>query len=137
MLNICLKKRNYKIKIVGTAVIFNEKNEVLIGQRPEGKDLALLWEFPGGKLEEGESIEECIKREIKEELDVEIKVEEFLLEVNKGKFSLQVYKGKIVDLENLKANVHSNLKWVLVKDLRKYQYPSADVDIIDYLEANF
>ena len=125
------------MKIVGTAVIFNEKNEVLIGQRPEGKDLALLWEFPGGKLEEGESIEECIKREIKEELDVEIKVEEFLLEVNKGKFSLQVYKGKIVDLENLKANVHSNLKWVLVKDLRKYQYPSADVDIIDYLEANF
>lgn len=125
------------MKIVGTAVIFNEKNEVLIGQRPEGKDLALLWEFPGGKLEEGESIEECIKREIKEELDVEIKVEEFLLEVNKGKFSLQVYKGKIVDLENLKANVHSNLKWVLIKDLRKYQYPSADVDIIDYLEANF
>ena len=125
------------MKIVGTAVIFNEKNEVLIGQRPEGKDLALLWEFPGGKLEEGESIEECIKREIKEELDVEIKVEEFLLEVNKGKFSLQVYKGKIVDLENLKANVHSNLRWVLIKDLRKYQYPSADVDIIDYLEANF
>ena len=125
------------MKIVGTAVIFNEKNEVLIGQRPEGKDLALLWEFPGGKLEEGENIEECIKREIKEELDVEIKVEEFLLEVNKGKFSLQVYKGKIVDLENLKANVHSNLKWVLIKDLRKYQYPSADVDIIDYLEANF
>ena len=125
------------MKIVGPAVIFNEKNEVLIGQRPEGKDLALLWEFPGGKLEEGESIEECIKREIKEELDVEIKVEEFLLEVNKGKFSLQVYKGKIVDLENLKANVHSNLKWVLIKDLRKYQYPSADVDIIDYLEANF
>ncbi len=125
------------MKIVGTAVIFNEKNEVLIGQRPEGKDLALLWEFPGGKLEEDESIEECIKREIKEELDVEIKVEEFLLEVNKGKFSLQVYKGKIVDLENLKANVHSNLKWVLIKDLRKYQYPSADVDIIDYLEANF
>ena len=125
------------MKIVGTAVIFNEKNEILIGQRPEGKDLALLWEFPGGKLEEGESIEECIKREIKEELDVEIKVEEFLLEVNKGKFSLQVYKGKIVDLENLKANVHSNLKWVLIKDLRKYQYPSADVDIIDYLEANF
>lgn len=125
------------MKIVGTAVIFNEKNEVLIGQRPEGKDLALLWEFPGGKLEENESIEECIKREIKEELDVEIKVEEFLLEVNKGKFSLQVYKGKIVDLENLKANVHSNLKWVLIKDLRKYQYPRADVDIIDYLEANF
>ena len=95
------------------------------------------WIGIGGHFEENESPEECIKREIKEELDVEIKVEEFLLEVNKGKFSLQVYKGKIVDLENLKANVHSNLKWVLIKDLRKYQYPSADVDIIDYLEANF
>ena len=61
------------MKIVGTAIIFNEKNEILIGQRPEGKDLAGLWEFPGGKQEDNETIKECIIREIREELMAKVK----------------------------------------------------------------
>lgn len=129
------------MKFVGTAIIFNEKNEILIGQRPEGKDLAGLWEFPGGKREDGESIEECIVREIREELDVGLVVGEHLLDVKKeyqhGCFVLSVYKAKIIDVENLKANVHQDLKWVKVEDLRKYEYPVADMDIIEYLEENF
>ena len=56
------------MKIVGTAIIVNEKGEILVGKRPEGKALAGLWEFPGGKQEEGETIEQCIKREIYEEI---------------------------------------------------------------------
>ena len=54
------------MKIVGTAIIVNENGEILIGQRPLGKDLAGLWEFPGGKQEQGETIKECIIREIKD-----------------------------------------------------------------------
>lgn len=125
------------MKIVGTAVIFNERKEVLIGQRPEGKDLALLWEFPGGKLEEGETVEECIRREIKEELDVEIEVGRFLQDVEGGKFVLKVYEAKILDLENLKANVHRDLKWVKIDELENYQFPKADVEIVEYLSLNF
>lgn len=126
------------MKIVGTAIIFNENNEILIGQRPEGKDLAGLWEFPGGKKEENETIEECIVREIREELDVKVRVKEHLLDVKKeyqhGCFSLCVYEAEIEDVENMKANVHQDLKWVKIKDLRNYQYPVADIDIIEYLE---
>lgn len=129
------------MKIVGTAIIVNDKNEILIGQRPVGKDLAGLWEFPGGKQEDGETIEECIVREIKEELDVWCVVEDFLLDVLKnykhGEFKLSVYRAKIKDLENLKPLVHQDLKWVRIDELNDYEFPPADVDIIDFILKNF
>jgi 8-oxo-dGTP diphosphatase len=129
------------MKIVGTAIIVDEKKRILIGQRPEGKDLAGLWEFPGGKLEEGETIEECIRRELWEELNIKADVHEFLLSVSKtythGEFKLMVYRVTLEDVENLKAQVHQDLKWVAVDELKNYQFPPADVDIIAYLEQNF
>jgi mutator protein MutT len=129
------------MKIVGTAIIVNERNEILIGQRPEGKALPGLWEFPGGKQEEGETIQQCIVREIKEELDVCCEVGEFLMEVAKeyehGDFKLLVYKAKIVDEENMKALVHQDLKWVSAKDMGLYEFPPADVEIIEFLQNKF
>ena len=129
------------MKIVGTAIIMDENGQILIGQRPEGKDLAGLWEFPGGKQEAGETIEECIVREIKEELDVCCVVGNYLMTVSKvyphGEFKLMVYLAKIKDVENLKALVHQQLRWVSAKELKSYEFPPADVDIIAYLEKNF
>jgi 8-oxo-dGTP diphosphatase len=129
------------MKIVGTAIIVNDKNEILIGQRPQGKDLAGLWEFPGGKQENGETIEECIVRELKEELNVDTVVKEFLLDVVKdykhGEFKLSVYRVEIKDIENLKALVHQDLKWVRVDELNNFEFPVADVDIIDFILKYF
>ncbi len=126
------------MKIVGTAIITDNQGKILIGQRPEGKDLAGLWEFPGGKQEQGETIEQCIVREIREELDVECHVGKFLLSVTKsyphGEFKLMVYQAKIVDPQNLKPLVHQNLKWVTPNELSLFQFPPADVDIIDFLQ---
>lgn len=56
-----------------TAAIIQKNNSILICQRPEGKNYASLWEFPGGKVEPGESLETCLKRELREELDIEVK----------------------------------------------------------------
>lgn len=129
------------MKIVGTAIIVDEKGKILIGQRPEGKALPGLWEFPGGKLEEGETIEQCIIREIYEELNVKCVVGDFLLTVSKGyehgDFQLMVYLAKIVDAENLKANVHQKLLWVTPKEMDNYEFPPADVEIISYLQKKF
>lgn len=129
------------MKIVGTAIITDNDGRILIGQRPEGKDLAGLWEFPGGKQEIGETIQQCIVREIKEELCVNCEVKEFLLDVTKeyahGEFKLMVYKAKITDIENLKAMVHQDLRWVMVDELKDYEFPPADVEIIEYLVNNF
>lgn len=129
------------MKIVGTAVLVNSEGKILIGQRPEGKALAGLWEFPGGKQEEGETVEQCIIREIKEELGVCCKVGDFLLSVSReyahGMFKLMVYKAEILDEENLKANVHQALRWVSPAELSHYELPPADDEIIAYLQKNF
>lgn len=129
------------MKIVGTAIITDEKGRILIGQRPEGKALAGLWEFPGGKQEEGETVEECIVREIREELDVCCVVGNYVMSVSKvyphGEFKLMVYLAKITDVENLQARVHQDLRWVSAAELKNYEFPPADVDIIAYLQENF
>ncbi len=126
------------MKIVGTAIITDSDGKILIGQRPEGKDLAGLWEFPGGKQENGETIEQCIVREIKEELDVDCYVGDFLLSVTKnyshGEFKLMVYRAKILNPQNLQALVHQKLLWVTPDELSSYQFPPADVDIINFLQ---
>lgn len=129
------------MKIVGTAIITDEQNRILIGKRPEGKALAGLWEFPGGKQELGETIEQCLIREIKEELDVCCVVGDFLLTVSRkyehGDFKLMVYRAKISDIENLKAMVHQELRWVSIADLINYDFPPADDEIIEYIQHNF
>ena len=129
------------MKIVGTAIIVDKNKKILIGQRPEGKALPGLWEFPGGKLEDGETVEQCIIREIKEELNVCCKVGRFLLSVSKeyehGDFKLMVYEATIQDMEHLKANVHQALCWVTPEDMKNYEFPPADVEIIEYLMRNF
>lgn len=129
------------MKIVGTAIITDDEGRILIGKRPEGKELAGLWEFPGGKQEFGETVEQCIVREIKEELDVTCEVGDFLLSVSReyahGTFKLMVYQAKAKDLENLKALVHQELKWIRVDELGAYDFPPADDEIIAYLQEKF
>ncbi|MDF5722206.1 MAG: 8-oxo-dGTP diphosphatase MutT [Rhizonema sp. PD37] len=69
-------------KIIGVAVIWNEKGEILIDRRLPTGVMGGLWEFPGGKIELGETVEECIKREIKEELGIEIEVGAHLITID-------------------------------------------------------
>ncbi len=129
------------MKIVGTAIIVNEKGEILVGKRPQGKALAGMWEFPGGKQEGSETVEQCIMREIYEELNVHCTVEEFLLAVSKsyehGDFKLMVYRTNINDLENLEANVHEELRWLKPQEMIAEEFPPADVEIIKYLKTHF
>ena len=59
---------------VAAAVIVNKDGKILVTQRSKNDNLSLKWEFPGGKIEDGETAEECLKREIMEELNLEIEV---------------------------------------------------------------
>ena len=69
-------------KIIGVAVIWNDKEEILIDRRRSGGIMGGLWEFPGGKVEPSETVEDCIKREIYEELGIEIEVGKHLITID-------------------------------------------------------
>lgn len=125
------------IKEVGTGIIVRN-GKVFIGQRPEGKPLAGLWEFPGGKLEEGETIEQCLKRELKEELSVDSEVGDFIMDTVYQSpdvaFHLNVFFVHIADDAEIKLNVHQSGLWVTAGEMENYNFPPADVAIIKKLK---
>ena len=127
------------VKEVGTGIIVRN-GKIFIGQRPEGKPLAGLWEFPGGKLEVGETIEQCLKRELKEELDVEAEIGEHIVDIDyrypelNAEFDLKVFFVHIPDDAVIKLNVHQNSAWVTPEELKNYDFPRADVEIIKKLQ---
>jgi 8-oxo-dGTP diphosphatase len=124
------------LEINVAAAIFHQDDQYLICQRAHDDSLPLLWEFPGGKLEDGETLEECIIRECKEELDVDIKV---LGEFGKTSYShagnelvFTFFMTEIVG-GKLAVNVHEQIKWVSVEELKDYIFCPADVEIVDKL----
>lgn len=96
---------------VTAAVLQNEEEQVLLCQRPAGKNCALLWEFPGGKIEAGETPQQCLKREILEELAITIQVQSKITAVTQGTVEVHFYKAKWVS-GNLIAKEHAALQWI-------------------------
>ncbi len=119
--------RNRPLFVVSLA-LFDATGKVLLCRRPEGKHLAGLWEFPGGKVEDGETPSSALVREIKEELSLQIK-EELLLpvsfvcldEILMLLYSCKEWEGEIIPLENQQT------MWVNSKDFKKFPMPPADV----------
>jgi len=110
---------------------------VLIAQRAENQNLAGKWEFPGGKIEYGERPEECLKREISEELGISIEVDEFFGEsiyrYDIGEIKLLAYKARWIG-GNCKLTVHSQIKWVKPWELESYDFAPADVPFVKKLK---
>lgn len=124
--------------IVTCAVIRNEENEVLIVQRGESSDHPYKWEFPGGKLSAGETEVECIIREIREELSMEIVIFGRLPEVEHdyGKKQIRLIPFICDTLDELPLlSEHIAFKWVEPKDLLSFDYSEADVFVaLNYME---
>jgi 8-oxo-dGTP diphosphatase len=115
------------------AAIIYKDNKILIAQRQGGDHHEYKWEFPGGKINEGESPEECIIREIKEELGVEIFVKN-LFDVIHQKYDnrniiLIVYECIILSGDP-RANECNDFKWVDVKDMKAFDFAEADMKIV-------
>ena len=127
---------NLPHKRIGVAVIVNEDNQVLIDKRLPTGLMANLWEFPGGKIEAGETEIDCIRREIKEELDIYIEVNRHLININHtySEFSLtlsvylaQIIAGKPQPLEC------AEIRWVKGDELSQFEFPDANQAIITLL----
>lgn len=124
-------------KIIGVAVIWNDKQQILIDRRlPEGV-MGGLWEFPGGKVEAGESIEECIQREIQEELGIEIAVGEHLITIDHTythlRVTLTVHHCRLIagTPQPLECD---EISWVDLDELENFDFPAANSQIIAALK---
>lgn len=117
-----------------TAAIIKDNDKYLICQRGVEDECNLLWEFPGGKLEEGESLEECIIREIKEELDLEIEVQDIftrsIYHFGHKEIHFTVYNATII-AGHMKLNVHNDARWVTIHELDLYEFMPADIEFVD------
>ena len=108
---------------------------ILIGQRKHGKSLEYKWEFPGGKLEEGETLEECLKRELKEEMNLDIYVRDYFMDSSDdydfGTIVLHAYWATCKSQDIPVILEHEQYKWVEPKDLPLYDFAPADKPIIE------
>lgn len=124
-------------KIIGVAVIWNDKKQILIDRRrPEGA-MGGLWEFPGGKIEPGETIEECIKREIDEELAIDIEINEHLITIDHTytnlRVTLTVYECR--HLQGVPQALECDeIRWVNLEQLEQFDFPAANFQIITALK---
>ncbi|MBM6918662.1 (deoxy)nucleoside triphosphate pyrophosphohydrolase [Intestinimonas butyriciproducens] len=118
------------------AALIWEGDRFLIGQRPEHKARGLLWEFVGGKTEPGESKEQALIRECREELDVEIQVGDVFLEVTHEYTDLTVhltlFHASIVRGIPQKLE-HQDLRWITPAEITNYPFCPADQVILDKL----
>ena len=99
-----------------SAAIIKNGDKVLLCQRPKGKRHELLWEFPGGKIESNETEEDCIIREIQEELDVTLGNLKKLTTIQADNISITYFEATIIS-GKLKKIEHNDLKWVNKKEI--------------------
>lgn len=119
------------------AGIIRRGDRILICQRPEGKSLAGKWEFPGGKLEARETPEECLARELREELGFEARVEGIVdarAEYEAGDFLILYYNVAVVSGEPSPLE-HAQIKYVPPCELAEYDFPGTDAAVAKKLSA--
>ena len=120
-----------------TAAIIIENNKVLLTRRAPGEKHAGWWEFPGGKVEPGEPPENCLRRELREELEIDAAIGKKLIEnihrYDTGAIRLMAYHATILSGTPC-LHVHDEYQWVDVSDLNQYQLLPADVPIAEYLQ---
>ena len=118
------------------AAIIKKDNHFLIVKRNRKKHMGLKWEFPGGKVEKNETFEEALLREIKEELNIKI--------VLQDKIAEEKYKDEKIDIVlhyflctqedgTIELNEHEDLAWVEKKDFDKYNFAEGDGNILALL----
>lgn len=117
-----------------TAAVLIKEGKCLIAKRRTGDALEQLWEFPGGKVEEGETPQECLQREIREELQIEVTVRDFLTEsiydYGRGVIRLMAYTVTWQS-GSLRPTVHDGLAWVDGNAITAYPFAPADIPIAE------
>ncbi len=120
---------------VAAGLVFKQ-GRLLITQRNESDHLGGMWEFPGGKVELGETFEQCLFRELREELGIDVEVGELVESISheypERKVLIKFFRCNIIMGEPKPLDCQ-NLKWVEVDELENYEFPHADAQLIERL----
>ena len=128
-----------KVDVVGAAIYDSTIRKYLVTMRDKNRNQGGLWEFPGGKIEKGESNEEALKREIYEELKISISVHKLLVdytyEYPETVVRLITYLCTIEDGKP-ELTEHENMKWVTVEEMKLLEFAPADIPTVEILSKN-
>jgi len=117
-----------------TAAILEEGNKIMIARRVQGKHLAGFWEFPGGKIEQDETPEICLIRELKEEFEIDVTIGNYIGEsifeypektIRLKAFTCEIINGK------MKLNDHDKIEWIKLEEIANYNLAPADLPLIE------
>jgi 8-oxo-dGTP diphosphatase len=124
---------------VVTAALIREAENILIAQRGRGKRFGWRWEFPGGKVDRGETPEACLRREIEEELNLQVLVGEQFCTVQYHypdfHVELMAFWCRIVG-GSLQLREHEQVQWVSVAEMSEYDFVEADLRVIALLDRH-
>ena len=119
------------------AALIWKNNKFMICQRPAHKTRGLLWEFVGGKVEPGETKEQALIRECREELDVLLSVDDIFMEVTHEypdiTVHLTLFNATIAEGEPQKLE-HNDIQWITPRDIPNYEFCPADVEILKKIQ---
>jgi 8-oxo-dGTP diphosphatase len=126
-------------KTVTAAIAIRDKH-VLLAKRAIGQSLAGYWEFPGGKLEPGETLQKCLERELLEELNIKTRAgavfHENLYEYNNGAINLVGLETELLS-DNFVLLVHDEIQWVKIVNLLDYKLAPADIPIAKKVKEHY
>lgn len=126
------------MKVVTAGILRREEDgAILLVRRAPGQSLAGYWEFPGGKVEPNESEEDCLRRELAEELNLSVELGEFVTEshyvYDHGEFLLRAFEVTCTD-QPISLSVHDAFVWVKADKLTTYRLAPADIPIAEALK---
>ncbi len=128
------------IEAVG-AVLYDNCARVFLAKRPKGKVLANKWEFPGGKIEQGESLEDCLRREIKEELNIKVTPKAYIgkqvFEYGYGTVCLHLFACPFNDGYEIELIEHQDGKWVELSQVLEFDVPQIIYPFMDSIKKTF
>ena len=126
-------------KIVVAAAALIKNNKLFIAQRPADKLPPLVWEFPGGKPEAGETLPQALRRELQEELHIDTRIGDFIMKVNHiydfAEVEINLFWAKMAnENQTIIDNEHVATAWIDFKELDHYEFAAADIDLIKKLK---
>lgn len=129
-------KKQTPVKVVAAVIL--KDGRVLIAKRRKGDKLAGKWEFPGGKIDPGETAEGALKRELHEELNIETEVSDFICSstYDYEHLSVELLAYRVLHLSgDITPHVHDEVRWVLPDELCAYEFPEANEEIVRRLTS--